>query len=652
MCGLTGFFGRFPVERIYAMNALVAHRGPDDEGYWVDQAAGVALGHRRLSIIDLRPEGRQPMMNEDGTIQIVYNGEIYNYRALRAELEAKGHRFSSRTDTETIVHLYEEEGIDVMRRLNGIFAFALWDARRRRLLLARDHLGVKPLYWSEVPEGIVFASELKALLPFPEIPRRLDPVAVHQHLSYIWAASPHTMFEGVKKLEPGYRLVVEEGRVRRHDSYYDLPYHGTRQNGSRADREQQVRYRLAQAIERQMMSDVPLGAFLSGGVDSTAIVALMRRVSGERIRCYTIDFGEEQADENPHDLPWARLVATHLDVDLQQIRVKPDVVDFTERMVYMLDEPQADPACINVHLICEQARADGYKVLLSGAGGDDIFAGYRRHVALSLERYWAWLPHAVRRAIARRARTMHIPSRLSRRTQKYLFYADRPSDERLMSYFLWTPDDVLQDLFCGDLRAALSGYDPLEPLRRSLERIPGEPNALNRMLYLEGKHFLADHNLNYTDKMSMAHGIEVRVPLLDVDLVDYVAGLPASDKLDGTRSKAIFKDAIRPYLPTALAGVLTRPKTGFGAPLRRWIRADLREMVRDVLSEKRLAARGLFDPPSVQRLIVQNERYEVDASYVIFGLMCIEMWMRNFIDAPSHLRPERVTRITGGRKER
>ncbi len=630
MCGFTGFLGPYPPQRIYAMNALVSHRGPDDEDYWFDSSAGVALGHRRLAIIDLRPEARQPMTNEDGSIRLVFNGEIYNYRELRRELEQKGHRFQSLSDSETIIHLYEEEGSDAVRRLKGIFTIALWDARQRRLLLARDHLGIKPLYYAELKDGIAFASELKALLVFPEISRELDPQAIHQHLSYIWSAAPHTMLRGVKKLEPGYRLVVGCEGIISHEPFYDLPYDGARTDGTPAEREEQIRELVRQAVDRQMVSDVPVGAFLSGGLDSSSVVAMMRRATEEKIRCYSIGFeDDDHPDANPVDLPFARIVASHFDLDLVEVRVRPDIVGFTERMVYLLDEPQADPACINVYLISQQARMDGYKVLLSGAGGDDIFSGYRRHTALHLERYWGWLPAGARRLLARSVRTMSVGSTLSRRIQKNFVFANHPPEDRMMAYFLWTTDESLRSLYAPDLKRELADYDTLEPLRKTLARIPRETDPLNRMLYLEAKHFLPDHNLNYTDKMSMAHGVEVRVPLLDLDLVDYAVHLPPGEKQQGTRLKAAFKNAMRGVLPDA---IINRGKTGFGAPLRRWIREELRDMVRDVLSEKSIADRGLFDPASVQRLILSNERLEIDASYMIFSLMCIEMWMRNFVD--------------------
>jgi asparagine synthase (glutamine-hydrolysing) len=630
MCGLAGFYGRFPPELLGEMSGLVAHRGPDDHGTWSDPAAGVAFAHRRLSIVDLSPDGRQPMTNEDGTLRLMVNGEIYNQGELRAELQVRGHRFRSRSDVEPVLHLYEEEGEEALRRLNGIFALALWDGRRRRLLLARDPLGVKPLYYAALPEGVLFASELKALLAAPQVSRELDLEALHQHLALIWSASPHTLLRSVRKLEPGYRLVIADGRIERHEPYWDLPYDGTRLPGTQQEHVEEVRRRLTAAVSRQLMSDVPVGAFLSGGVDSSAVVAAVRRVTGAAPPCYTIALEDEPVGRED-DLPYARRVAAHLGAELREVRVRPDVVGFAERMVYLLDEPQADPACLNVDLICRQARADGIPVLLSGAGGDDLFSGYRRHAALWAERFWGVLPVPTRQGLAGLAKRLPAGGTLGRRLQKAFVHADLPAEERLLRHFLWAGDDLLCGLYTADARQRLAGYDPLEPLRRSLARIPAETDPLQRMLYLEAKHFLPDHNLNYTDKMSMIHAVEVRVPLLDLDLVDYAVRLPPGEKRRGLRVKALFKEAVAPDLPRE---VLTRPKAGFGAPLRRWIRGELKEMVHDVLSPAALARRGLFEPAAVARLVADNERGAVDASYLIFSLMCSEMWLRSFLDRP------------------
>ena len=631
MCGLAGFSGSFDARDLRAMNELLAHRGPDGEGLWVDESAGIGLGHRRLAIIDLRPEADQPMTNEDGSVRVIVNGEIYNFRELRAELEGKGHIFKSRSDVEVVVHLYEEVGTAAIERLEGIFALALWDANEQRLVVARDHLGVKPLYYAELPGGFVFASELKALRVFGQLSRELDPFTLHQHLSFIWSAAPRTMLKGVQKVEPGFCMTVRDGRIERKWSYYDLGYNGQYSADSYDNQVARVSELTARAVKRQMVSDVPVGAFLSGGVDSSGVVAMMKRAGADRIPCYTIGF-VGSGDDGAEDLPFARDVARHLGVDLREVHVDPDVVSFAEQMVYHLDEPQADPACINVHLICERARGDGVKVLLSGAGGDDLFSGYRRHTAVMFERYWSWLPQTIRSGLRQSTARLGARSSAARRVGKAFSYADIESDERLMTYFLWSTDATRRALYTSELDDQLASYDSLAPLRASLGRIPAERNALNRMLYLEAKHFLPDHNLNYTDKMSMRHGVEVRVPLLDLDLVDYAVHLPPATKQKGRFGKRIFKDALRPFLP---AGVMQRPKAGFGAPLRRWITGDLREMVRDVLSVERLERRGLFRPAAVLSLIEANERGDIDASYTIFSLMCIELWMNAFTDRPA-----------------
>jgi asparagine synthase (glutamine-hydrolysing) len=389
-----------------------------------------------------------------------------------------------------------------------------------------------------------------------------------------------------------------------------------------------------------MVADVPVGAFLSGGLDSSAVVAMMRHVNPERRPiCYSIGFrGDRGVDGSPPDLPFARRVAEHLDVDLRVIEVEPDIVGHLERMLYFLDEPQADPAPINALLIAEQASRDGIKVLLSGAGGDDIFSGYRRHYALGLEQYWRWLPQAVRAVIAKPARALANGGSLGglnldpvRRAVKMFAHADFPADKRMASYFWWSSEELRRSLYSRELSEQVGGIDPGEPLCQSLARIPEEQDPLNRMLYLETKHFLADHNLNYTDKVSMAAGVEVRVPLLDLELVEFATRIPPHMKQKGRVGKAIFKKALEPDLPH---NIVYRPKSGFGAPLRRWLRVELRDHVEDVLSERSLRDRGLFEPSAVRRLIELDRAGRVDGSYTIFALMCLELWARMFIDQP------------------
>lgn len=657
MCGTAGFSGHFPPTLLFEMGQTLAHRGPDGHGEILleSRRTPVGLAHRRLAIIDLSTAAHQPMttqcplcgkaggMESEGTgLWLTYNGEIYNYRELREELEAKGHCFHSKSDSEVLLHLYAEEGVAMLDRLNGIFSFAIYDGRptgqrdgmrRGDLFLARDGLGVKPLYYAETAKGFLFASEIKALLQDPELSRDLDHEALHYYLAYLWAPAPRTILKAVKKLPPGHAMIVRGGRIFRQWCFYDLPYGQPWLFASEGDIATELRNRLEEAVRRQMVSDVPVGAFLSGGLDSSAVVAMMRRVRPEyKPVCYCIGFSEGiEIEGNPADLPFARRVAAHLGVDLRVIEVQANMISHLERMLYHLDEPQADPAPINALLIAELARRDGIPVLLSGAGGDDVFSGYRRHWAFRMERLWAWLPLLVRRGLARMANHSYSPPWPVRRIGKALANADLPPEDRLIAYFYWSGDQLRRSLYSPELAHELQGIDTAAPLRASLRRIPDETAPLNRMLYLEAKHFLADHNLNYTDKMGMAAGVEVRVPLLDRDLVEFAARIPPSLKQKACVGKAVFKKAMEPYLPR---DVIYRPKSGFGAPIRRWLANELRDMVDDVLSPKSLGQRGLFDPLAVQRLIAFDRAGKVDGAYMIFSLMCIELWCRIFVDRP------------------
>ena len=633
MCGIAGFSGHFDSEMLRRMNRLLAHRGPDDEGQWVDVEAGIGLANRRLAIIDLSSEAHQPMTNEDRTLRLVYNGELYNFRELRRDLVTQGHRFRSQSDTEVLIHLYEEHGVEMLSRLNGMFAFALWDAREHCMLLARDGVGVKPLYYAQTTAGFLFASELKALLVCPLVSTELDPLTVHHHLAYLWAPAPETMLRGVRKVSPGHALLVRQGKVAREWAYYDLPYNGQRLPETEGEIAEELRFRLEQAVRRQMISDVPIGAMLSGGLDSSTVVAMMTSTAPDsRPRCYSIGIADATSMEgSPLDLPYARRVADHLGADLSPIEVGPEMISQLPRLLYHLDEPQADPAPINAMLIAEQARRDGIKVLLCGAGADDFFAGYRRHWALKMERMWGWLPVAARKRLASWANSRGGDWVWSRRFRKALAYADLPPEDRLISYFYWTGEQVRRNLYSHDLSATLTGVDTAQPLRASLSRIPQERDRLNRLLYLEGKHFLADHNLNYMDKTGMAAGVEIRVPLLDLELIDFATRIPPALKLRGRVSKYIFKKAMETRLPR---DVIYRPKTGFGAPLRSWLRNELREMLEEVLSPTAIEQRGLFRPDAVQSLLTQDRNGTVDAAYTIFSLLCIELWCRSFVDRP------------------
>ena len=647
MCGIAGVQGEFPADLLQRMTDTLAHRGPDGEGaLWLDvpDEMRTGLGHRRLAIIDLSTAGCQPMVL--GAIALIFNGEIYNYRELRAELTAAGHRFTTQTDSEVLLHLYQRDGIDMLRHLNGIYAFAIHDARisgrpdgvgRGALLLARDQIGVKPLYYSTTPRGFLFASEIKALLCDAAIQREIDPLALQQMLAYLWTPAPRTMLRSVRKLEPGCAMVVHRGAVVRQWRHYRLPYDGQRDLRPRAAIAAELKRRVEDAVRRQLVADVPVGAFLSGGLDSSAVVAMMRRAQpDQRIQCFCIGFGDDVEDEgNPADLPYARRVAKHLRVDLEEIRIGAGAIGRLEEMVALLDEPQADPAPINALFIAERARAMGIPVLLSGAGGDDIFSGYRRHRALQFERWWAWLPQAARAGIqtAAAAAAMGRGNRqggvFGRRVTKMFAHAGEDAERRLISYFWWSPDRLRRNLYSADFAAQIGEADAAEPLRASLAEISAEHDPLQRMLYLETRHFLADHNLNYTDRAGMSAGVEVRVPLLDVELVDFAARIPASMKQRGGEGKSIFREAMLDVLPHE---VVYRPKSGFGAPLRRWLRHELRDQVEETLDAAVLRRRGYFDPRAIRALIDDDRLGRIDGSYTIFALMCFELWCRRFID--------------------
>lgn len=611
------------------MSGTLAHRGPDHQAYEHDAASGVGLVHTRLSIIDLSPRSNQPIWDRSGRYCIVFNGEIYNYKALRAELAAGGVDFVSDGDGEVILYAYIREGIAAFRRLNGIYAFAIWDKAENELLVVRDPFGVKPLYYAATPNGVMFASEIKALLACADVPRDFDHVALWQSLTFLWTPSPRTALKGVRKLEPGHYLLIRDRRIARDAAFVDYPALQPTFEGSVDDARQAVRDTLQQAVRRQLVADVPVGAFLSGGVDSSAICHFAAQELDRKLQCFTIELEGAEQEGMSEDLPFAKQLARQLQVPLEVVHVTPDIVHDLPRMLFALDEPQADPAPINSLYISERAREMNIKVLLSGAGGDDIFSGYRRHFALSNEPKWSWLPGLGRQALSRATAALPQGSPLLRRVSKAFAYAGLDEAERLISYFYWINPQQSLALFNPFLRQQLAAEHVGGPLQQALASGIGGDAPLNRMLYLEQKFFLIDHNFNYTDKTSMAAGVEVRVPYLDPDLVALANSLPTEWKQRGKEGKWILKQALEGILPHAL---LYRKKTGFGAPLRSWLRGPLKPLVDDVLSESSLRKRGLFDAGAVQRLVAADRDNRIDAAYTIFSLICIEIWARQFVD--------------------
>lgn len=640
MCGIYGVVGRWSRPEVGL--AAISRRGPDGLHHWSDKVAGCFLGHGRLAILDPTPAGTQPMVSPDGRVVMVFNGEIYNFPELRTSLESKGEVFQSHTDSEVLLRLFVREGVDCFQRLNGIFAVAFWERDTQTLTLCRDEMGVKPLYVTADDQRVAFASEMKALIRAGDVKAEVDPRVAARHLGLLWAPGSETIAKGIHKLLPGQMVQYRNGALVRDVLYADAARPVA--NPSITDVDDAVlgvRHMVTEAVERQLISDVPLGAFLSGGLDSSSIVAIAAkklRPHGQRLQCFSMELvGKDIAGEGfADDLPYARRVAETLDVDLHVVKADASMMDRLAEMVYLLDEPTPDPSALNTQIIASLAREHGIKVLLSGSGGDDIFTGYRRHFALRQERWWSWMPHMARQALTSASGLLPQGNPHLRRISKAFRYAGQTPDERLARYFLWLDPANVRRLFVPELRAALTDQSMVDPLDQSLARLDGVDDPLARMLYLECRHFLADHNLNYADKMGMAAGVEIRVPLIDRDLVNFVMQLPTSIKQHGTTGKWVFKRAMEGLLPH---DVIYRPKTGFGAPLRKWLHGPLAPLIDDCLNPTRLRSRGLFDPSAVADLLAQDRAGRIDAVYSIFGLVCIELWCRQFVDGQYALDP-------------
>lgn len=630
MCGIGGFWGEFDKEGLNRMSVRIAHRGPDDKGLYVDKEERIGLAHRRLAIIDLSPAGHQPMWDPSNRVALVFNGEIYNFLELRRELEYQGVTFRGRSDTEVLLNLYMQEGEAMLTRLNGIFAFAIWDERKTALLLARDALGVKPLYYASTAAGVAFASEIKGLLALMPGNHEIDSAALHRYLTFLWCPGEGTPFKAIRKLSPGHAMVIREGRIDRLWNWYQLPpFRNIVPNLNEQAAVTGTLRHLREAVRRQMIADVPVGAFLSGGLDSSAVVALAREVN-PNIQCFTIEAEGNEEEGFADDLPYARRVAKYLGVPLEIVHIDAKrMASDLEMMVEQLDEPLADSAPLNVLYICQLARRHGMKVLLSGAGGDDLFAGYRRHRAVQLDRYLKIVPQTVRKSLEALTDRLDRQRVWGRRLAKMFNGASLFGDHRLANYFTWARERDLVALYTAEFRAQIGDAKAAAPFLEFLAPLSESVVPLDRMLALEQRFFLADHNLIYTDKMSMAASVEVRVPFLDLDMVEFAGQIPARLKQRGRVGKWVLKRAMEPYLPR---NIIYRPKSGFGAPIRRWIRNDLRPLLSDVLSKESLSRRGIFDHAAVNGLIAANNAGRIDASYTLFSLLCIEMWCRSFID--------------------
>ena len=625
MCGIVGFVGPWSPSLAAAMAQAVAHRGPDGDGLWSDD--GIALGHRRLSIIDLSDAAAQPMHSADGRYALTYNGEIYNFAEIRLELEQAGTVFRTASDTEVLLELFAREGLDCVGRLIGIFAFAVWDRRDRVLSIARDHLGVKPLYYAVLERGFVFASELKALTLCADLPRDIDPAAVADHLGFLWTAGENTMLRGVKKLRPGCTLTVTaDGRVTP-GRYYRTPLFDPAAPPTPNDAEA-LRDTIDRVVADQMVADVDVGALLSGGVDSSAIVASMCRATDPAnitTFCAAVTKPDGGTDNFGDDQTHARTVARHLGVKLVEVPTDADLIAELPAMVWQLDEPTADFAAVQTRLLARAARENGIKVLLSGVGGDDLFTGYGRHTAGLI---WA-LANRVPglRGVGGAVLGLFPPSSiLGRRLQRIGALLSMPEDEMLadgMSYSAIAADRR-RALLAPGLRNAVAADGIAEGLRASLMHTRGH-HPVERFLDLELNGFMPDHNLNYSDKMAMCEGVEMRVPLIDRRLVASAMQLPLNAKISLRETKRILRASQRDRLPSE---ILTRPKQGFGVPVRSWLQGPAREMMEDLTSVATVSSRGLFDADAVTALKADFYTQRVDAAFTLFPMMAMELWCR------------------------
>lgn len=644
MCGIAGLISLQP-QLIAAMLNSIEHRGRDDEGVWnsepiAETGSRVSLGHRRLAIIDTSNAGHQPMLSADGRYVLTFGGEIYNYRQLREELKAKGHVFRTECDTEVLLTSFIEWGKGCLPRLNGMFHFAIWDNYERTLTLARDHVGIKPLYYfhqpadATQPGSFIFASEVKAILATNLVERALDPVALNEFLTFLWAPDPHTLFQGIKTLPPAHVLTWQNDETSI-EKWWDVSFENIEHDRSEKWWQEQLLETLDRVVQMEMVSDVPLGAFLSGGIDSSGIVALMQHHSnGRKVSTYTagIESNDLRFDIIPDDVKWARQVNQQLDTDYHEITLQPAIGELLPKLVYHMDEPAIDMA-IPSYLISEAARQK-LRVMLSGMGGDEVFAGYPRQLAMKLASALDPVPGMLRRPLMKTiAQTLPggLPGKLTaplRNAKKFARSAALDFEDRYLGYGTYFTDEAKQQLYSDELRATTSNLDAYATHRRYFARVKNAA-PLNQLLYVDMKTFLPCLNLITTDKTSMAANLEVRVPFLNREMIDFAARLPADLKIHGFKRKYILKRALEKLLP---ADVVWRKKAGFGAPIRSWLRGALRPLVDELLSDEAVKRRGLFRPEEVRRIVAANLSGREDYNLQVFQLLNLELWHRQFID--------------------
>jgi len=619
MCGIAGFSWKDD-GLIRRMSQTIAHRGPDQCGFYT--TGSVSLGHRRLSIIDLSEHGRQPMSNEDGSVWVTYNGEIYNFRELRDRLEAKGHTFRSRTDTEVIVHAYEEYGPDCVQLFNGMFAFALWDSNKRELILARDRLGVKPLYYYFKNKQFVFASEIKAILNVHTVERDINPQALYYYIGYEFVPAPDTIFRHIHKLPPGHYLRYKDGQIEL-TPYWDLLFH-TESHPSDYY-EQRMRDLLAESVRKRLVSDVPLGVFLSGGLDSSAVVALMSRFAVEPIQTFSIGY----ADSSFSELDYARIVAKQFKTQHRELIIDPIRPDLIEKTVWHLDEPMTDLSTIPLYLICEKAR-EYVTVCLSGEGGDEVLVGYDRFKASKANGYYTLLPEWIRQGVVVPLVNV-LPDQPQKKgplnvLKRFVQGGLLPDEAGHMRWQYFGMPEQDADLFARGILSEIS-RDPFAPIRNYTARCNSK-SRLDQEIYVDLKFTMPDSVLMKVDKMSMAHGLEIRVPFLDYQFVEFCATIPSDLKLKGFTSKAIFRSAMKGILPEV---ILRRGKQGYSLPIKNWLRQELRGYMMEVLTSSPLMKEA-FNVRYIHQLITEHQEYRANHNHILWALMNLAVWHRLFVE--------------------
>ncbi len=593
------------------MCSAIVHRGPDDDGFLIRPDVG--LGMRRLSIIDLHT-GHQPISNEDGSVWVVFNGEIYNFQHLRQELIGRGHKLATQTDTEVIVHLYEEFGADLVNQLRGMFAFALWDSHRKRLLLGRDRFGIKPLYYAELGGRLFFASELKAILQIADVDRRLDFPAVSHLFATLTTPSSQSIVRGIRKLEPAHVLTIGPNQPLRISQYWDVVFEPNRR-ASEDELIEELREKIDDSVRVHMVSDVPVGAFLSGGIDSSSIVAHMARHSDRPVKTFAIGFNEGAFNE----LPYARRVAQQFSTDHHERIVGPEISGFLEDLVWHLDEPFGDPSAIPTFLVSRLA-AEHVKVVLSGDGGDELFAGYDKYRVEQRERRYSRLPHIARSALKQIG--MSLPE--GAKGRNFMLHHSLTGWDRYLDAGKFFRDDQLNELLHPDVRSGSDDDAEINLLGKA-------GHWLSAAQSLDLHRYLPLDILTKVDRMSMAHSLEVRVPLLDHEVVQVAATIPPELNLNGASGKRMFKKAMRGILPDA---VIDRPKRGFAVPLANWFRGKLQGFARDLLLSRRCKERNILNTAYVEQLL-NLHRGGRALDFQLWTLISFEMWCRTFLDAQS-----------------